>query len=82
MKLTTKELTLFALLGSMGGTWLQHHTPDVVLKYLLLVVLPVVAVITLRTRRCSDVCLQGDYGGLAKHTSAGGVHHCIHCGIP
>lgn len=29
-----------ALLGSMGGTWLQHHTPDAVLKYLLLVVLP------------------------------------------
>lgn len=37
-----------SLLGSIGGTWLQLHTPDVVLKYLLLVVLPVVAVITLR----------------------------------
>lgn len=44
----------FALLGSMGGTWLQHHTPDVVLKYLLLAVLPVVAVITLRTRTWPD----------------------------
>ena len=45
---------VFALLGSMGGTWLQHHTPDVVLKYLLLVVLPVVAIITLRTRSWPD----------------------------
>ena len=32
---------LLALAGSAGGTWLQHHTPDVVLKYLLLAVLPV-----------------------------------------
>ncbi len=40
-----------ALLGSAGGTWLQHHTPDTVLKYLLLVVLPVVALLTLRTRQ-------------------------------
>lgn len=45
---------LLALVGSMGGTWLQHHTPDVVLKYLLLVVLPVVAIITLRTRSYPD----------------------------
>ena len=45
---------VFALLGSMGGTWLQHHTPDVVLKYLLLFVLPVVALITLRTRAWPD----------------------------
>ena len=44
----------FALLGSMGGTWLQHHTPDFVLKYLLLIVLPVVALITLRTRTWPD----------------------------
>ena len=44
----------FALLGSMGGTWLQHHTPDVVLKYLLLIVLPIVAVISLRTRTWPD----------------------------
>lgn len=44
----------FALLGSMGGTWLQHHTPDVVLKYLLLAVLPTVALITLRTRSWPD----------------------------
>ena len=41
---------LFALGGSVGGTWLQHRTPDVVLKYMLLAVLPVVAVITLRNR--------------------------------
>ena len=44
----------FALAGSVGGTWLQHHTPDVVLKYLLLVVLPVVAIVTLRTRSWPD----------------------------
>ena len=44
----------FALLGSMGGTRLQHHTPDTVLKYLLLVVLPVVALSTLRTRSWPD----------------------------
>jgi uncharacterized membrane protein YfcA len=43
-----------ALLGSAGGTWLQHHTPDTVLKYLLLVVLPLVAVFTLRTRSWPD----------------------------
>lgn len=45
---------VFALVGSVGGTWLQHHTPDVVLKYLLLLVLPVVAVVTLRTRTWPD----------------------------
>lgn len=44
----------FALVGSMGGTWLQHHTPEVILKYLLLVVLPVVAFVTLRTRTWPD----------------------------
>lgn len=43
-----------ALVGSAGGTWLQHHTPDTVLKYLLLVVLPVVAIFTLRTRSWPD----------------------------
>lgn len=43
-----------ALLGSTGGTWLQHHTPDVVLKYTLLVVLPVVAVVVLRGRQWPD----------------------------
>ncbi len=43
-----------ALVGSMGGTWLQHHTPETVLKYLLLVVLPVVAVVVLRTRAWPD----------------------------
>lgn len=45
---------VLALLGSMGGTWLQHHTPDAVLKYLLLVVLPIVAFVTLRTRSWPD----------------------------
>lgn len=42
---------VLALGGSVCGTWLQHHTPAVVLKYLLLLVLPVVAFITLRTRK-------------------------------
>ena len=45
---------VLALGGSVCGTWLQHHTPAVVLKYLLLLVLPVVAFITLRTRRWPD----------------------------
>lgn len=43
-----------ALLGSVCGTWLQLRTPDVVLKYLLLAVLPVVAIITLRNRQWPD----------------------------
>jgi len=45
---------LFALTGSAVGTWLQHLTPDAVLKYLLLAVLPVVAFITLREREWPD----------------------------
>lgn len=45
---------LLAILGSIGGTWLQHHTPDVILKYLLLVVLPLVAFFTLRTQEWPD----------------------------
>ena len=45
---------VLALLGSMGGTWLQLHTPDVVLKYLLLIVLPVVAFVTLRNHEWPD----------------------------
>jgi uncharacterized membrane protein YfcA len=44
----------FALLGSMGGTWLQHRTPENILKYMLLVVLPVVAIVTLRARKWPD----------------------------
>jgi len=44
----------FALLGSAGGTWLQHHTPDAVLKYMLLAVLPVVAIVTLKGRDWPD----------------------------
>ena len=43
-----------SLLGSVGGTWLQHHTPDAVLKYLLLLILPVIAVVTLRGRDWPD----------------------------
>lgn len=43
-----------ALVGSAGGTWLQHHTPDTILKYLLLVILPIMAIITLRTRQWPD----------------------------
>ena len=43
-----------AILGSTGGVWLQHHTPDTILKYTLLVVLPVVAFITLRGREWPD----------------------------
>ena len=39
-----------AVLGSVCGTQLQLRTPDVVLKYLLLAVLPVVAFFTLRTK--------------------------------
>ncbi|MDD5931416.1 MAG: TSUP family transporter [Oscillospiraceae bacterium] len=45
---------VLAIVGSTGGTWLQHHTPDIILKYTLLVVLPVVAVITLRGRAWPD----------------------------
>lgn len=45
---------IFALSGSVIGTWLQHRTPDVVLKYMLLLVLPAVAVITLRSREWPD----------------------------
>lgn len=44
----------FALTGSVIGTWLQHRTPDAVLKYMLLLVLPAVAVITLRGRDWPD----------------------------
>lgn len=44
----------FALAGSVAGTWLQHRTPDAVLKYMLLAVLPVVAVITLRNHDWPD----------------------------
>lgn len=52
-KLAIPSIAL-ALLGAAGGTWLQHHTPDTVLKYLLLVVLPVVAIFTLRSRSWPD----------------------------
>ena len=52
-KLAVPSIVL-AISGSVVGTWLQHHTPDVVLKYLLLVILPVVAFITLRNRTWPD----------------------------
>ncbi len=45
---------VLAPLGAAGGTWLQHHTPDTILKYLLLIVLPTVAVFTLRNRAWPD----------------------------
>lgn len=43
-----------SVLGSICGTWLQHHTPDIILKYMLLVILPVIAVVTLRSRAWPD----------------------------
>ena len=45
---------ILSLTGSVCGTWLQHHTPAVVLKYLLLVVLPVVAFVVLRQRELPE----------------------------
>lgn len=51
--LVTPSIAL-AIVGSIGGTWLQHHTPDAILKYMLLIVLPIIAVITLRTRTWPD----------------------------
>ena len=45
---------LFAMAGASAGTWLQHRTPDAVLKYMLLAVLPVVAFFTLRSRSWKD----------------------------
>ena len=45
---------ILSLTGSVCGTWLQHHTPAVVLKYLLLVVLPVVAFVVLRQRQLPE----------------------------
>lgn len=43
-----------SVLGSLAGTWLQHRTPEVILKYLLLVILPVIAMITLRGQSWPD----------------------------
>lgn len=45
---------VLSVIGSIGGTWLQHHTPDVILKYLLLAVLPVVAFFTLQSHQWPD----------------------------
>ena len=67
-----------AVLGSVGGTWLQHHTPDAVLKYMLLAVLPVVAVITLRSRDWPGtgtflMIVLIRFAGLDTRHAAGGV---------
>ena len=43
-----------SMLGSVCGTWLQIHTPDVILKYFLLVILPVIAFVTLRGKNWPD----------------------------
>ena len=45
---------VLAVTGSTCGVWLQHHTPDIILKYTLVVVLPIVAFITLRGREWPD----------------------------
>lgn len=45
---------VLSLLGSTAGVWLQHHTPDAALKYMLIAVLPVVAFITLRDKEWPD----------------------------
>ena len=45
---------VLALLGGMVGAWLQHHTPELILKYMLLAILPVVAFFTLRTHAWPD----------------------------
>lgn len=45
---------VFSLAGSVAGTWLQHRTPDAVLKYMLLLVLPAVAFLTLRNHDWPD----------------------------
>lgn len=45
---------VLSLLGSVAGTQLQLHTPENVLKYLLLAILPVVAFVTLRNREWPD----------------------------
>jgi len=40
--------------GGMVGSWLKTITPNVYLKYLLLIVLPIVAYFTLRTKKWPD----------------------------
>lgn len=45
---------VLAVLGARLGTMLQHLTPDYVLKYLLLAVLPVVAFLSLKNKRWPD----------------------------
>ena len=65
-----------AVAGSVCGTQLQLHTPDVVLKYLLLAVLPVVAFVTLRNRSWPDhPADQNVAGGAGPHPApAAGGH--------
>lgn len=52
-KLCTPAMVL-AVLGSILGTWLQHHTPDIILKYFLVLVLPIVAFFSLRGHEWPD----------------------------
>ena len=42
---------VLAYLGAMGGAWLKSVTPPEILKYLLLVILPIVAVFTLMGKK-------------------------------
>lgn len=45
---------VLAYAGAMGGAWLKAHTPDVILKYLLIVILPIVAFFTLKSKNWPD----------------------------
>lgn len=45
---------VLAFFGSMAGTWLQACTPEMILKYLLLLVLPIVAFLTLKSKKWPD----------------------------
>lgn len=45
---------VLAVLSARMGTRLQHMTPDGILKYLLLAVLPIVAFLTLKTKKWPD----------------------------
>ena len=52
-RLTVPSMVI-AVLSARLGTQLQHLTPDRVLKYLLLAVLPIVAFLTLKTKKWPD----------------------------
>lgn len=45
---------ILALVGAAGGTWLQLRTPAEILKYMLLLILPVMAWLTLRSKNWPD----------------------------